>query len=96
MGAAGGRTGKVKERSRQAVAHVSPGAHPSPHPFPSPPRRKAYRLGKFLQNVHGLRQSALWRGDALRGGRTDALLGFLEVVTVTGEGVYYFIDQFIW
>jgi len=57
--------------------------------------RKAYRLGKFLQNVHGLRSSALWRGRPAAS-RTEALLSALEAVTYTGEGIYYFIDQFIW
>lgn len=57
--------------------------------------RKAYRLGKFLQNVHGLRRSSVWA--AARGGsRRDFLLGVLEAVTCTGEGVYYFLDQFLW
>ncbi|KAI8476804.1 MAG: peroxisomal biogenesis factor 11 [Monoraphidium minutum] len=54
--------------------------------------RKAYRLGKFLQNVNGLRRSAVWGAPC----RRDALLGALEAVTYAGEGVYYFLDQFIW
>ncbi|GBF91823.1 hypothetical protein Rsub_04928 [Raphidocelis subcapitata] len=57
--------------------------------------RKAYRLGKFLQNVHGLRNASLWAAAA-GGSRADVVLGALEVVTYAGEGVYYFLDQFIW
>eukprot|EP00877_Chromochloris_zofingiensis_P008013 jgi/Chrzof1/3465/Cz12g26170.t1 len=48
--------------------------------------RKAYRLGKFLQDVNGLRKV-----------QTKAPgLAALEVITLTGEGIYYFLDQFTW
>lgn len=47
--------------------------------------RKAYRLGKFLQDLNQLRKLQVhdpW--------------GLLEVATYTGEGVYYFMDQIVW
>jgi hypothetical protein len=53
-------------------------------------------LGKFLQNVHGFRRSALWCGGCASGSNLDAALALLEGVTFVGEGVYYFLDQFIW
>jgi hypothetical protein len=75
----------------------NPSQAPEPTaPFPpNPDRRKAYRLGKFLQNVHGLRNASLWTA-AGGGSRTEVALGVLEVVTFVGEGVYYFLDQFLW
>lgn len=48
--------------------------------------RKAYRLGKFLQDVNGLRRVRLAGGH----------LALLEVVVYLGEGLYYFLDQFTW
>jgi hypothetical protein len=87
---------------RPSSASESSPLHPSrqPHPFrvppnPSPETRKAYRLGKFLQNVHGLRRSSVWAA-ARSGSRQDFVLGVLEAVTYTGEGIYYFLDQFLW
>lgn len=47
--------------------------------------RKAFRLGKFLQDVNKLRRVKL-----------DGYVGLLELMTYTGEGVYYFIEQFAW
>jgi len=47
--------------------------------------RKAFRLGKFLQDVNALRHS-----------RTTGLLALLELVAYGGEGVYYFIEQLAW
>jgi hypothetical protein len=48
--------------------------------------RKAYRLGKFLQDVNGLRKVRLASGH----------LAVLELVVYLGEGTYYFLDQFTW
>lgn len=48
--------------------------------------RKAYRLGKFLQDVNGLRKVKLSAGH----------LALLELVVYLGEGTYYFLDQFTW
>eukprot|EP00882_Tetradesmus_deserticola_P016822 GHRQ01017987.1.p1 GENE.GHRQ01017987.1~~GHRQ01017987.1.p1 ORF type:complete len:219 (+),score=79.11 GHRQ01017987.1:208-864(+) len=48
--------------------------------------RKAYRLGKFLQDVNSLRRMRL-------GGNSLALL---ELLAYAGEGTYYFLDQFLW
>eukprot|EP00775_Hariotina_reticulata_P012699 gene12699-12830_t len=48
--------------------------------------RKAYRLGKFLQDVNGLRKLKL----------SNNPLAVLELITYTGEGTYYFLDQLIW
>jgi hypothetical protein len=56
-------------------------------PAPATPLcRKAYRLGKFLQDVNSLRRMQL-------GGNSLALL---ELVAYAGEGTYYFLDQFLW
>jgi hypothetical protein len=33
---------------------------------------------------------------AAGGSRRDLALGLLEAVTYTGEGIYYFLDQFLW
>ncbi|KAF6260492.1 peroxisomal biogenesis factor 11 [Scenedesmus sp. NREL 46B-D3] len=48
--------------------------------------RKAYRLGKFLQDVNSLRRMQL-HGNSL---------ALLEVMAYAGEGGYYFLDQFLW
>lgn len=47
--------------------------------------RKAYRLGKFLQNVNAIRKVPLRAPHAL-----------LELLVNVGEGIYYFVDQFQW
>lgn len=47
--------------------------------------RKAYRLGKFLQNVNAIRKVPLRAPHAL-----------LELLFNLGEGLYYFVDQFQW
>lgn len=47
--------------------------------------RKAYRIGKFLQNVVALKKVPLRAPHA-----------FLEVTVNIGEGIYYFTDQFQW
>ncbi|KZV20202.1 peroxisomal biogenesis factor 11 family protein [Dorcoceras hygrometricum] len=48
--------------------------------------RKAFRLGKFVQDVNALRSTCL----------TDRLDLFLSVIAYGGEGLYYFIEQFVW
>lgn len=50
--------------------------------------RKAFRLGKFIQDVNALRNSHL---DSLS--REDLIL---SVIAYGGEGLYYFVEQFIW
>lgn len=47
--------------------------------------RKALRLGKFLGNVQHL-QTLAFNRDA----------STLAVISTTSEGIYYFIDQFVW
>lgn len=47
--------------------------------------RKALRLGKFLGNVQDV--------QALASCATTSLLPY---IAATGEGIYYFLDQFIW
>lgn len=47
--------------------------------------RKAYRLGKFLGDLNALRKTPI-----------TTTHGVLEFVANSGEGLYYFIDQFIW
>lgn len=44
--------------------------------------RKAFRLGKFVQDVNALRSST---GDP-----------FLAVIAYGGDGIYYFIEQLVW
>ncbi|RZR72184.1 hypothetical protein BHM03_00011112 [Ensete ventricosum] len=51
--------------------------------------RKAFRLGKFVQDLNALR--AATGGAALT--PTDRLLA---AVAYGGEGVYYFVEQFVW
>lgn len=48
--------------------------------------RKAFRLGKFVQDVNSFRNSHL---DS----REDLIL---SVIAYGGEGLYYFVEQFIW
>jgi hypothetical protein len=47
--------------------------------------RKALRLGKFLGNVQHLQTLAYNREAST-----------LTIVSTTGEGIYYFLDQFVW
>ncbi|GIL73575.1 hypothetical protein Vretimale_5183 [Volvox reticuliferus] len=47
--------------------------------------RKAFRLGKFLQDVNSLRHS-----------KTNDATILLELLAYGGEGVYYFLEQFTW
>lgn len=48
--------------------------------------RKAFRLGKFVQDI-----------NALRASRWDSSRELLMLVTAYGgEGFYYFVEQFIW
>lgn len=47
--------------------------------------RKALRLGKFLKNVRSLQRIAPAERSAL-----------LQALADSGEGVYYFLDQFVW
>ncbi|CAH8362802.1 unnamed protein product [Eruca vesicaria subsp. sativa] len=48
--------------------------------------RKAFRLGKFVQDINALRSSR-WDSN-----RDLALL----ILAYGGEGLYYFVEQFIW
>lgn len=48
--------------------------------------RKAFRLGKFVQDVNALRNSHLDSKEEI----------FLSVIAYGGEGLYYFVEQFIW
>lgn len=48
--------------------------------------RKAFRLGKFVQDVNALRNSHLDSKEDLA----------LSVIAYGGEGLYYFVEQFIW
>eukprot|EP00884_Botryococcus_braunii_P002385 jgi/Botrbrau1/12147/Bobra.0186s0059.2 len=47
--------------------------------------RKAYRLGKFLQDVNDIRKTPSTTRTAM-----------LEMIASGGEGVYYFVEQFTW
>lgn len=47
--------------------------------------RKAFRLGKFVQDANVLKKTDFGTRD-----------GFLELVASGGEGFYYFVEQFVW
>ena len=47
--------------------------------------RKAYRLGKFLQNVNTVRRIQLHQPHST-----------LELIAAVGDGIYYFVEQFQW
>ncbi|KAL0314779.1 UNVERIFIED_CONTAM: Peroxisomal membrane protein 11A [Sesamum angustifolium] len=50
--------------------------------------RKAFRLGKFVQDVNALRSTHF---------TSHSDLNFvLHVIAYGGEGLYYFIEQFVW
>ncbi|BBN00366.1 protein MpPEX11a [Marchantia polymorpha subsp. ruderalis] len=48
--------------------------------------RKAFRLGKFVQDVNALGKIPSYASRD----------GLLEFIACTGEGIYYFVEQFIW
>ncbi|KAJ4962774.1 hypothetical protein NE237_022713 [Protea cynaroides] len=48
--------------------------------------RKAFRLGKFVQDLNALRNASFNSNQEL----------FLSVIAYGGEGLYYFIEQFVW
>ncbi|XP_057975528.1 peroxisomal membrane protein 11A [Malania oleifera] len=48
--------------------------------------RKAFRLGKFVQDVNALRNSCFDSRQQL----------LLSIVAYGGEGLYYFVEQFVW
>lgn len=48
--------------------------------------RKAFRLGKFIQDVNALKRIEDVRSRD----------GLLELVATGGEGCYYFVEQFVW
>ncbi|KAK5831755.1 peroxisomal membrane protein 11A [Gossypium arboreum] len=48
--------------------------------------RKAFRLGKFVQDVNALRNSHFDSKEEI----------LLSVIAYGGEGLYYFVEQFIW
>lgn len=47
--------------------------------------RKAFRLGKFIQDYNALKKVSL-----------DSKEGILEIVAYGGDGIYYFVEQFTW
>ncbi|CAL1411005.1 unnamed protein product [Linum trigynum] len=49
--------------------------------------RKAFRLGKFVQDVNALRSSSHF-------GSQQELV--LSILAYGGEGIYYFVEQFVW
>ncbi|KAI3767224.1 hypothetical protein L2E82_17312 [Cichorium intybus] len=48
--------------------------------------RKAFRLGKFIQDVNSFRSAKLES-------RQDIILA---IIAYGGEGLYYFVEQFVW
>lgn len=50
--------------------------------------RKAFRLGKFVQDVNAFRSAG--------GGSPSSADLILAAVAYGGEGLYYFVEQFIW
>ncbi|KAL3845218.1 hypothetical protein ACJIZ3_002621 [Penstemon smallii] len=50
--------------------------------------RKAFRLGKFVQDINALRTTT---------DHTDSNLNLiLSIIAYGGEGLYFFIEQFVW
>ena len=47
--------------------------------------RKAFRLGKFLQDVNNFKKS-----------RATGHIYLLEALAYGGEGIYYFVEQGVW
>lgn len=50
--------------------------------------RKAFRLGKFVQDVNALR--------SIHPASRSSLNLFLSAVAYGGEGIYYFVEQLVW
>lgn len=48
--------------------------------------RKAFRLGKFVQDVNALRSANISSKEEL----------ILSILAYGGEGLYYFVEQFVW
>lgn len=48
--------------------------------------RKAFRLGKFVQDLNALRNSSFDSKEEL----------ILSIIAYGGEGLYYFVEQFVW
>ncbi|KAK6792872.1 hypothetical protein RDI58_011953 [Solanum bulbocastanum] len=48
--------------------------------------RKAFRLGKFVQDVNALRSANISSKEEL----------LLSILAYGGEGLYYFVEQFVW
>lgn len=48
--------------------------------------RKAFRLGKFVQDVNALRSANISSKEDL----------VLSILAYGGEGIYYFVEQFVW
>lgn len=48
--------------------------------------RKAFRLGKFVQDINALRNSCFDSNQQL----------ILSIIAYGGEGLYYFVEQFVW
>lgn len=48
--------------------------------------RKAFRLGKFVQDVNTLRNSSFDSKQEI----------VLSIIAYGGEGLYYFVEQFVW
>ncbi|KAL9245029.1 hypothetical protein vseg_018728 [Gypsophila vaccaria] len=53
--------------------------------------RKAFRLGKFIQDVNSLRSTL----SNVKSSHPRIIL-ILALVSYGGEGVYYFLEQFVW
>lgn len=48
--------------------------------------RKAFRLGKFVQDINALRNTRVESKHDL----------FLSLIAYGGEGIYFFVEQFVW
>lgn len=75
----------MAERSYSAAAAVRRGKRGAPPRRSTHVCRKALRLGKFLGNVQDVQTLARCNTASP-----------LPYVAAVGEGVYYFLDQFIW
>ncbi|EFJ13998.1 hypothetical protein SELMODRAFT_121160 [Selaginella moellendorffii] len=82
------------------AAKIAVAAQPSPLPDGALDRlrlfeasvgtsRKAFRLGKFVQDVNALLRAS-------KSPHRDRQRWILELIAYGGEGLYYFVEQFVW
>ncbi|KAJ7557944.1 hypothetical protein O6H91_04G017100 [Diphasiastrum complanatum] len=82
-------TSKLLISSQHLVANTNPAVVARLREFEASvgTSRKAFRLGKFVQDLNALRGSS---------SNFSSKEGILELIAYGGEGIYYFVEQFIW